>query len=584
MKDHLNEISRKFLPLLYDQYRQLLKNDSKQEETKSKLLEAADCITRSSLGIEHIFRELGQVYEAYRLSNDNVLTLSVSSKLNYDPTLLSKVVARLIIQGNSLEIVNGDDNHVPITWVPDVLNELSEIIGRDKKLFVVSVLGVQSSGTSTLLNAMFGIDFPVSSGRCTRGVFLQVIPIKQELKGQLGYDYVFLLDSEGLRAAELSGSLSYRRDNEMATFIIGLADLSIINIKGESHSEIQDILQIAIIAFIRMKVTYRKPRCIFVHQNVADIQAKNCLRIARNKFIDILNEMTVRAAQQENKELHFSRFDDVIKFNPEEDVLYFPGLFEGDPPMTSVSSGYVSKAQELREKILTSCQGIRFQDLKEWSHKVLDIWNSVIKESFVFSYRNILEVNARVELDKSLCSWYSKFIQDMISVKSDYITRFYNVECDSLSSTLQNIIHELNVKVTETKLQSDKIIDHFFIQHEKKEIFEQWKNKTEQFFIQCRKNVEKRIREDCESIFNVEKQKREIERNFILCRKQIVSKVHDLFVKFKDEVSFDVPGSVDTLFSDYREKWRPQFHNSEFFELSDISSDICSKCSLNVLN
>ena len=277
MKEHLNEISRKFLPLLYDQYRQLLKNDSEQEKTKCKLSEVADCITRSSLGIEHIFRELGQVYEAYRLSDERSLKSSMSSKLKYTPTLLSKVVPRLIIQGHSLEIVNGDDNHVPLTWVPDVLNKLSEIIGRDKKLFVVSVLGVQSSRKSTLLSAMFGIDFPVSSGRCTLGVFLQIIPIKQELKGQLGYDFLFSIDSEGLRAPELTGSLSYRRDNEMATFIIGLADLSIINIKGESHSEIQDILQIAIM----MKVTYKKPKCIFVHQNVADIQARNNLKIAR---------------------------------------------------------------------------------------------------------------------------------------------------------------------------------------------------------------------------------------------------------------------------------------------------------------
>ena len=585
LKGHLNEISRRFLPTLFKQYKQLVtSNLTITEEVNNSLTEIVDRITRSSLGIEHIFRELGQVYEAFRLSDERSLKSSVSSKLKYDPTLLSKVVARLIIQGHSLEIVNGDDNHVPITWVPDVLNKLSEIIGRDKKIFVVSVLGVQSSGKSTLLNAMFGLNFPVSSGRCTRGVFLQVIPIKQELKGQLGYDYVFLLDSEGLRAAELTGSLSYRRDNEMATFIIGLADLSIINIKGESHSEVQDILQIAIIAFIRMKITYKKPKCIFVHQNTGDILVKDNLMIARNNLIRTLDEMTVCAAQQENKEFQFTRFDDVLEFNPEEDVLYFPGLFEGDPPMTSVSSGYVSKVQELREKVLTSCQGVQFQVLKEWSQKVLDIWNSVIKESFVFSYRNILEVNARVELDKSLCSWYSKFIQDMISVKSEFITKLYNVECDSLRSTLQEIIQELDTKVTETKQQSDKIIDHFFIKHERKEIFEQWKSKTAQFFIDCRKKEEKRIRQDCEAIFKVIGQKQGMVEKFNTCRRQIVSEVHDLFVKYKvafdapdsvgDKVAFDAPGSVDTLFSEYWEKWRPQFHNSEFLEYSDISSDM----------
>ena len=161
----------------------------------------------------------------------------------------------------------------------------------------------------------------------------------------------------------------------------------------------------------------------------------------------------------------------------------------------------------------------------------------------------------------------------MISVKSDFITRLYNVEYDSLRSTLQEILQELNTKVTETK-QSDEVIDHFFIQHEKKEIFEQWEDNSKQFFIDCKKKEEKRIREDCETIFKVMGQKQDIETRFILCRKQIVSEVHDLFVKFKDEVSFDAPGSVDNLFNDYWEKWRSQYHNYEFLEHSDISSDM----------
>ena len=327
LKEYLNTISRKFLPNLYDQYKKWLiesyslksdtmnmtERESKQKEAKNKLSKAAECITRSSLGIEHIFRELGQVYEAFLSSNDAKLKSSVKTKLKFRPTLLPDVVANLVLQGHSFEIVNGDDNHVPLMWVSDVLSKLSVIVGPQKKIFVVSVLGIQSSGKSTLLNAMFGINFPVSSGRCTRGVFLQVIPIKQELINQIGYDYIFLLDTEGLRAPELSGSLSYKRDNEMATFIVGLADLAIINIKGESHSEVQDILQIAVIAFMRMKMTLKKPKCMFVHQNVGDIQAKTNLMIARKNLIDTLNEMTLCAAQQENKELEFYQFCDVIE-------------------------------------------------------------------------------------------------------------------------------------------------------------------------------------------------------------------------------------------------------------------------------
>ena len=587
LEEHLNTISRKFLPILYDEYKKQLtesnslksvltipERDIKQQEVKSKLSEAADCITRSSLGIEHIFRELGQVYEAYLASSEFLLKSKVSSQLKYDPTLLPDVVARIIFQGHSFEIINGDDNHVPLMWVSDVFDKLSEIVGRDKKLFAVSVLGVQSSGKSTLLNAMFGINFPVSSGRCTRGVFLQVIPIKPELAIQIGYDFLFLLDTEGLRAPELSGSISYKRDNEMATFIIGLADLAIINIKGENHSEVQDILQITIIAFIRMKMTLKKPKCIFVHQNVGDIQANTNLMIARKHLIDTLNDMTLCAAQQENKELEFSQFCDVIEFNPEEDVFYFPGLFEGEPPMTSISSGYVQKAQELREKILVSCQNKRFQSLKEWKRKLSEIWNSVLKENFVFSYRNILEVNARVELDSALCCWHSDLIQEMTSIKSEYINILYNVEYDSHGTTLQHILDELDAKVTERKSSSDEIVDCFFIQHEKKHIFIQWRYNTEQFFITCKEKEVQRIREDLETIFKIEQQKREIENQFVSFRAKIISEVRQTFVKSKERSSFNFTQFFKGLLSTEWEEWKSSFQNTNLKAKVNISSDM----------
>ena len=40
-----------------------------------------------------------------------------------------------------------------------------------QKVCVVSVLGPQSSGKSTLLNFLFGCSFTTSIGRCTRGVY-----------------------------------------------------------------------------------------------------------------------------------------------------------------------------------------------------------------------------------------------------------------------------------------------------------------------------------------------------------------------------------------------------------------------------
>ena len=108
LNEHLNEISRRVFPTLYERYKMQLKesdliateNDSKQQEAKNSLTEIEDCITRSSLGIEHIFRELGQVYEAYRLCDERFMKFQLSTKLKYDPCLLSVVVARLILHSS----------------------------------------------------------------------------------------------------------------------------------------------------------------------------------------------------------------------------------------------------------------------------------------------------------------------------------------------------------------------------------------------------------------------------------------------------------------------------------------------------
>ncbi|KAK9954682.1 hypothetical protein ABG768_016731 [Culter alburnus] len=164
----------------------------------------------------------------------------------------------MMISGFPLELMDGDAAHVPLTWVTAVLDELVQKLG-DQKVFVLSVLGIQSSGKSTMLNAMFGLQFAVSAGRCTRGAFMQLVKVSEEMKTELKFDYILVVDTEGLRAPELAGRSTTSRDNEMATFVVGLGNMTLINIFGENPSEMQDILQIVVQAFMRMKKSQIEP-------------------------------------------------------------------------------------------------------------------------------------------------------------------------------------------------------------------------------------------------------------------------------------------------------------------------------------
>ena len=81
---------------------------------------------------------------------------------------------------------------------------------------------------------------------------MQLLKVEETFTEELGFNYVLIVDTEGLRAPELNNK-SQKWDNELATFVIGLGNLTLINIFGENPSEIQDILQISVQAFLRMK-------------------------------------------------------------------------------------------------------------------------------------------------------------------------------------------------------------------------------------------------------------------------------------------------------------------------------------------
>ena len=144
---------------------------------------------------------------------------------------MANIAANVLIDGTAIEVMDGDVINVPVKWLTAVLEKVEE--GNMFKLYKVAALGAQSCGKSTLLNAVFGLNFPVSSGRCTRGAYMQLVKVDDELKKTLKCNYVAVIDSEGLMSRTKSEDTNL--DNELSTFIIGLSDLTLAIIKGEGN-------------------------------------------------------------------------------------------------------------------------------------------------------------------------------------------------------------------------------------------------------------------------------------------------------------------------------------------------------------
>ncbi|XDV11442.1 hypothetical protein PO909_000381 [Leuciscus waleckii] len=359
-----------------------LKDEQTELERISEDLQAA------AFGLEHIMREIGQIYESCSSVKKNKKGLQ--GHFSYLPSL----AAEMMISGFPLELMDGDAAHVPVIWISAVLEKLTQKLGNQTRVFVLSVLGLQSSGKSTMLNAMFGLQFAVSAGRCTRGAFMQLVRVSGEMKTQINFDYILVVDTEGLCALELAGRSTRDHDNELATFVVGLGNLTLINIFGENPSEMQDVLQIVVQAFMRMKKVRLNPSCVFVHQNVSDITAGEKNMEGRRRLQEKLDEMTKLAAKEEVCDEEC--FSDVIGFDVQNDVKYFAQFWEGSPPMAPPNPNYCDNIQELRKTIMShasNSHGMMLIDLKD---RVKDLWEALLNERFVFR---------KLETEYSKWSW-----------------------------------------------------------------------------------------------------------------------------------------------------------------------------------
>eukprot|EP00079_Xenopus_tropicalis_P039045 XP_017952816.1 PREDICTED: LOW QUALITY PROTEIN: up-regulator of cell proliferation-like [Xenopus tropicalis] len=436
IKFALDSMARNNLSMLKAKYKdRCCNNANDQRELKQLDQQLSD----SSLGVEHFLREMGQFYEA-ECSMVSQGKIKSDERRFYN---LPGIAVNLLLDGFPLELIDGDASNIPLQWVTDLLIELDKKTGGKCRMRVITVLGVQSTGKSTLLNTMFGLQFPVASGRCTRGAFMTLIKVKENLKENLGCDFILVIDTEGLKAPELASlDDSYEHDNELATLVVGLSDITIINMAMENTAEMKDTLQVVVHAFFRMKQIGKRPKCQFIHQNVSDVSADDNNLRDRKKLLEQLDEMTRTAANMEKKS-GITKFSEIIDYNLMEDNWYIPGFWYGVPPMASVSSGYSENVYELKKSLLQFMEK-QPQKIVEFIEWVKSLWNSVKHENFSFSFRNSLVAEAYNQLETEYSRWEWDFRKQLHTWLISTENKIKNQSADELQPKIvTNIKDEL---------------------------------------------------------------------------------------------------------------------------------------------
>ncbi|XP_046849931.1 interferon-induced very large GTPase 1-like [Xenia sp. Carnegie-2017] len=323
---------------LHQQYRlklQETQNDmlDSQSHEENRLKDVEALISYSIFSLEHIVRELAQLHQL----SDFVMN-------NY-----ASVGAKILLSGHPLELLDGDSGYLPLTWFDAVYKEV-ERETNNARICVISVLGIQNSGKSAMLNAMFGLEFPLSGRKCTRGAFVCLVPLSDRLKSESNFDFLLIIDTEGLRrwVEPTVGEHSI----ELATFVIGVADVTIVNIFGEKHNEIIEFLNMVVRAFLKMKLLKEKKNCKILYHNVYATNTDESFTANWQNLKHDLDNMAKLVAVQENCEDQYQKLDDIIAFDENKDMFYIPNLLKGSPPMAPVNPNYGIAVQKVKESII----------------------------------------------------------------------------------------------------------------------------------------------------------------------------------------------------------------------------------------
>ena len=393
LKLGLDDRSVKLLQPKYEEYEKL-RTEEESEERDKKLVQLDQDLTHGSLGIEHFFREITLIYENMNTLKERIDNISVKRNTENIFDFLTQAIADLLLDGTAIEIMDGDAVDVPVAWLTEVFQKIER--SSDLTVFKVSALGAQSCGKSTLLNTSFGLNFPVSSDRCTRGAYMQLVKVNRALKKRLQCDYVAVIDSEGLMSRTKMGNSDF--DNELSTFIIGLSDLTLVVIKGEG-SEMYEVLPLAIHAFLRMNLVEHQA-CHFVHQNMGAVDVMSKVATEIDAFVKDLNAKTLVAAKDTDQSEQYTKFTDVLQYDPIKDNTYVPGLWDGSLPMAKINVLYSKTMYHLKFAVVESIRNMKdrkqktFLTFEDFAQRLKDLWDGIKYENFVFSFRNVLAVEA----------------------------------------------------------------------------------------------------------------------------------------------------------------------------------------------
>lgn len=287
----------------------------------------------------------------------------------------------------------------PLQMAGSFLRQTLASIGASRQdprgIYVVSVIGAQSSAKSTLLNFLFGCDFATNAGRCTRGLYASY------LEPSSGPP-ILVLDSEGLLSLGSEGSVF---DGQIALMCMACSHLVLVNQKGELSRQLQDLIEVCLFAMRHLRLMRQQPRIAFVLRDQHDR--------SRTVHEDMLKQM--RRHLEETAQTLGSSLEDLILLDGTA-IFLMPSAFTSElrqgREVSWTGELFAREILRLRNtcmKWLNEDAAIRakkaggappeFSTLTQWYDYSSSVWDTLVQfGEQLLHYKTIHEIELRREL------------------------------------------------------------------------------------------------------------------------------------------------------------------------------------------
>jgi hypothetical protein len=419
-----------------------LKKHGQDEKSDPTILQIKDEIQRNSEELDRYDISIDDVWsEVMSLSTpkEDKSTMTLLQKYcGIDPDTIQDAYRDCVLAGHPMQLLRGRPLYMAGDFLSSVLLSIQK--QSERKLFVISVIGMQSSAKSTLLNYLFGCGFATRAGRCTKGLYASYM--------QTDDLDILVLDSEGLMSVE--GDKSRDFDNEVTLMAMACSHIVIINQKGEIHRQLRDLLEVSLFCLKHLKESVLRlaPDILFVLRDQADLETK----ALEDQFRTMRDELTRQGGKLNVNVTEF------IDLNTNA-VFLFPSAFDtkdrNGKTVKKPSPLFSEKVFDLRKnlfdrhnsKFQASIQA--FSTMQNWVSHAKGVWTSIRKYggNLVY-YQNMHEIEQRQAVSKI----FNNIVKNEMEDETGYDAQFDKILQEYLTREQQDVTSRTARKYLEKSL------------------------------------------------------------------------------------------------------------------------------------